>query len=334
MQAALDSASRQAQTRFPNDPTTTTEADVALESVAFEINDGPMTEDEVAAWLDDFAAALHGQAVRVTPVMEIDRIPHHSIEGWSEEGLIPTAFLFFTAPALEAPNGRLFRHLQPEVVTEVADDLEAWLRMPGETVTVSRGLTDFICPPGDGAQQLKAVFDDLLTLRHFTLKPRRNAFADLREFHAEGVLQYYDETWDAAKTLSHLATGLRALGSFLDYAYVRMDRPVLPSAQIWQGNLNREPTFSEQRFHGSPYADQYVIAPSVMQVLSPEHLRKEPDLTGFTCESLGNGRLLAVADDPERWISSANPPAETLARAEAQFEPVLLTRERWEALRE
>ena len=63
-----------------------------------------------------------------------------------------------------------------------------------------------------------------------------------------------------------------------------MDRPVLPDAQIWQGNLNREPTFSEQRFHGSPYTDQYVIAPHVMQILNPEHLLKKPDLTGFSRE--------------------------------------------------
>jgi hypothetical protein len=335
VQAALNSAFRQAETRFPNDPTTTSEADVAIKFVTFEINDGPMTEDEVANWLTDFAAALDSQAVRITPVKEINRIPHHVIEGWSEEGPItPTAFLFFTAPTVEAPNGGHFRHLQPEVVSEVADDLEAWLRMPGETVTVSRGLTDFICPPGEGALQLRAVFQDLLTLRHFTLKPRRNAFADLREFGAEGVLQYYDETWDAARTLGHLVTGLRFLGSFLDYAYVRMDRPVLPNEQIWSGNLNREPTFGEQRFHGSLYTDQYVIAPHVVQVLNPTHLRKEPDLTGFTCESLGNGRVLAVADDVEPWLNSANPPAGTLARAEAQFEPLLFTRERWEALRE
>ncbi len=110
-----------------------------------------------------------------------------------------------------------------------------------------------------------------------------------------------------------------------------MDRPVLPDAQIWQGNLNREPTFSEQRFHGSPYTDQYVIAPHVMQVLNPEHLRKKPDLTGFSRESLGNGRVLAVAEDPEPWISGPNPPTDLVARAEAQFEPVLFTEERWRA---
>lgn len=333
VQAALNSAHRQAETRFPNDPTTTSEADVALKFVTFEVNDGPMTEDEVAAWLTDFAAALDGQAVRITPVKEINRIPHQVIERWSAEGPItPTGFLFFTAPTVEAPNGRHFRHLQPEVVSAVAEDLEAWLRMPGETVTVSRGLTVFICPPGEGAMQLGAVFEDLLSLRHFTLKPRRNAFAALREFRAQGVLQYYDETWDAAKTLGHLASGLRFLGPFLDYAYVRMDRPVLPNEQIWSGSLNREPTFSEQRFHGSHDTHQHVIAPHVMQVLNPEHLRKEPDLTGFSCESLGNGRVLAVADDLEPWLSGPNPEAGTLARAEAQFEPLLFTKERWEAL--
>ena len=54
VQAAMNSAFQLAEPRFPNDPTTTTDADVALKSVDFEINDGPMTEHEITAWLNDF----------------------------------------------------------------------------------------------------------------------------------------------------------------------------------------------------------------------------------------------------------------------------------------
>jgi hypothetical protein len=322
---AIDLANESAERRHPNDPTSCTTADVGLKALLAEINDGTMDEGEIGAWLQDFNEALGDAPVRITAQPRAGRVPWRTLDSWNDgTRFAPTAFLFYEARVERSPGGGISRRLDSEVVQKTADALDRWGRLANGGAIVSRGVNAYVCPKGAGGSELRKVYDEQLGLRQYTLHPRR--LTDVKfSFDAKGTLQYFDETMTQIEMLDRTLDGLRAVGHLLDYAYVRLDRVGYPSEQVSDWSIGRDSTESEIRFkYSALWAIEHLIGTNVAQVLNPHHLSKGLDLSSFDTEALGNGRLLAVAPNPEAWLTIPVPPAHLTEDHATALGPALL----------
>jgi hypothetical protein len=305
--------------RHPNDPTTPYgQPSIASRAIVAMIADGPMSEEEVTAWFQDFAGHLEGHRVRVTAQSAVSRIPHRMFDDLAtgtDRAL--TAFFYFTCGHETAPNGRHFKIRDHALVEDTAERIVDLVQLPMGTPVVDRGDAHFITAPGRQADQLRAHAADFLGVSQFTRKPPRYA-AFKFGLENDAWLQVHDQELSPRDTLDRLVTGLRALGPLLDYAYVRRDRLVIPSPIVDPAALGRARTEAEERFDGWA-AEQYAVAPSVAQVFNPQHLTKDPDLREFDVTELGNGRILAVARDPDPWLSELNPDPGVIRQATRAF---------------
>ncbi|KRF24366.1 hypothetical protein [Phycicoccus sp. Soil803] len=314
--AAIASANKSAEERVPDDSTVCTAPDVVRSYLAAEINNGLMGEEEVLAWLSDFATAIKGVPVRVTTQPRESGVPWTILESWRDvTRYAPTAFLFFSAPSHVAPNGGLFRRLEPAVLDLVAERLETWGRWPSGRTFVSRGLGRYPCKPGTGARELLKSFDEQLSLTQYTLVPRRLSQVKF-SFDAQATVQAYDETQPVLDLLERVIEALRIVGPLLDSAYVRMDRVGRPSDQVSMRRLGRQPTEAEQLYRDSIFSEDFLIGPNVALVLNPRHLDKGFHGADFTTEELGNQRVLVVARDREPWVTGRGPDSAVLAAAQ------------------
>lgn len=305
--------------RNPSDPTTPYgEPSIAERAIVAMIADGPMSDEEVSAWFTDFAAHLEGHRVRVVAQRVVSRIPHRMFDDWALcSDRVLTAFFYFTSGHVTAPNGLHFKRRDHALVEATAERIVDLVQLPMGTPVVDRGDAEFITTPGRQADELRAHAADFLGVRQFSRTPP--GYAGFKfGLNNDAWLQVHDETLSARATLGRLVAGLRTLGPLLDYAYVRRDRLVVPDDRLYGGTLEREATEAEERFEGWA-AEQYVVAPSVAQVLNPRHLAKEPDLDAFTVEDLANGRVLVVARDPEPWLGGLNPDPDVLLEATRAF---------------
>lgn len=309
--------------RHPHDPTTPYGVpSIALTSIVATVADGPMSDDEVTTWFTDFAAALEGHRVRVVPQAVVSQIPWRRFDEWAlgpDRAL--AAFFYFTSDHWAAPNGKRFKRRDHALVEATAEDVVDLIRVPSGTPVVDRGDAEFITLPGHQAEELRAHPADFLGVRQFTLTPRRYA-AFRFGLHNDAWLQVFDEGLSQREMLDRLVQGLRVLGPRLDYAWVRMDRLVLPEPRLYGGTLDREPTEAEIRTDGF-VAEQFAVAPSMAQVLNPAHLAKRPNLSAFDVEDLGNGRVLVVARDADAWLSGLNPEPDALLAATRAFGDLL-----------
>jgi hypothetical protein len=305
--------------RHPSDPTTPYgEPSIAEKAIVAMIADGPMSDEEVTAWFADFAAQLDGQRVRVVAQRPVSRIPQRMFDEWAMgPDRVLTAFFYFTSGHETAPNGLHFKRRDHALVEEAAERVVDLVEIPMGTPVIDRGDAEFITTPGRQADELRAHPADFLGVRQFTKTPPRYA-GFMFGLNNDAWLQVHDETFSARATLDRLVSGLRSLGPLVDYAFVRRDRLVIPHGTLYGGTLEREPTEAEERFDGWA-AEQYAVAPSVAQVLNPQHLAKEPDLDAFTVEDLANGRVLVVARDPDPWLDELNPKPDVLREASQAF---------------
>ncbi len=304
--------------RHPFDPTTLYgEPSIAKRSVVAMIEDGPMSDEEVAAWFADFAAHLEGHRVHITAQRAVSRIPQRMFDDWAiGPDRVLTAFFYFTSGHETAPNGRHFKRRDHALVEETAERVVDLVRLPMGTPVVNRGTATFITTPSRQVEELRAHADDFLGVRQFTTIPP--SYAGFRfGLKNDAWLQVHDPELSPRATLDRLVAGLRTLGPHLDYAYVRRDRLVIPNHRVGS-TLEREATEAEERFDGWA-AEEYAVAPSVAQVLNPRHLAKGPALDAFTVENLPNGRALVVARDPEPWVRGLNPEPEVLLQATQAF---------------
>jgi hypothetical protein len=316
---AANGAFELSRERHPSDPTTPYgEPSIAAKTVVAVIADGPMTDEEVTTWFTDFAVHLEGHRVRVVPQPVVSRIPQRMFDEWAVgPERVLTAFFYFTSDHVTLPNGLRLKHRDHALVEATAEQVVDLVRLPSGTPVVDRGDAEFITTPGRQADELRAHPADFLGVRQFTKAPPRYAGFKFG-LHNDAWLQVHDESLSARATLDRLVAGLRTLGPWLDYAFVRRDRLVIPQHNVYGDTLHREPTDAEQRFDGWA-AEQYAVAPSVAQVLNPRHLAQEPDLDAFTVEGLANGRALVVARDPDPWLSGLNPEPQLLLDATRAF---------------
>lgn len=320
--------------RHPFDPTTLYgEPSIAKRSVVAVIEDGPMSDEEVAAWFEDFAAHLEGHRVRITAQRAVSRVPQRMFDDWAlGPDRVLTAFFYFTSGYVTTPNGSHFKRREHALVEETAERVVDLVQLPMGTPVVDRGTAEFITTPGRQADELRAHADDFLGVRQFTKTPPR--YAGFRfGLENDAWLQVHDPELGRRATLDRLVAGLRTLGPHLDYAYVRRDRLVIPDHRLYSSKLERDPTEAEERFDGWA-AEEYAVAPSVAQVLNPRHLAKGPALDAFTVENLPNGRALVVARDPEPWLRGLNPEPEVLLRATQAFGRLLPSSSELDASRE
>lgn len=309
--------------RHPSDPTTTYgEPSIAEKAIVAMIADGPMSDEEVTTWFTDFAAHLEGHRVRIVPQQVVSRIPQSMFDEWAlGPDRVLTAFFYFTSGHETAPNGRRFKRRDHALVEATADKVVNLVQLPMGTPVVDRGDAEFITTPGRQADELRAHPADSLGVRQFTKAP--SGYAGFKfGLYNDAWLQVHEQALSPHATLSRLVAGLRSLGRWVDYAFVRRDRLIIPQHKLFPRTLDREPTEAERRFEGWA-AEQYAVAPSVAQVLNPRHLAKEPDLAAFTVENLANGRALVVARDLDPWLGGLNPEPELLLEGTRAFSRLL-----------
>jgi hypothetical protein len=326
---AVAHADSVARGRTPDDPTWTTGIDPIPRGIAAELNDGPMSEEEIRAWFRDFAGALDDFPLRlsVKPLPPDRRVP--TFEDWLDIPAPVTAFMSFSVVEGSGDRPRALGDERLREVLEVALDWTTALR---GTTAVDIGLSSVVTRPD---LAVAAVADQLpldyqqVRVQRFTKVPRRLRFVAI-DLEAQGQAQLADETASAREQYEAILQLLRSLGGWTDYTAVRRAEPVVPTYAGTRVSLAREPTEAEcltgMRGVWVTLAD-HVVDAYAAQVLTDRHLARVHDLSLYAVEKLQNGRYLVHAHDPDPWLASLDPDPDLWTRARAAFAPAQLTRE-------
>ena len=330
VEAALGVAFQRAFERSPQDQTWSHDVSAFDTHLHTELEDGPGTEEEITAWLTDFATALQTTGTRVWITIDQPPAGLPDFDDWRFLPRQPSAFLRFVARNHLYPGaGNPVPRIPDPVIAEAMPPLAGWLHLPGGTGVVFSGAPHVV----DRRQLREALTthlpeDQYVSAFEFTATPPRMRLLHLGN-GAEVALQVLDLSRTPLENYTDLLDGLRIAGPHLIHGYARLGRPAGPHEQdLSRLDAPPRPAWERASLEGKwarTLLGDYAPDAWAAQVLTRSHLDKAHDLTHWTIEALPHQRYLVTTNDPEPWLTGHDPDPDLRSQARADFGDMLLT---------
>jgi hypothetical protein len=290
------------------------------------------TKDRVQAWFAALAQHLedNGLGGKVTAA------PQAYFPMWLDSGEVPPALTAFVAyqrvdvDPVSDPHSRTGWHVPPELTDHIAAAAVAWGRFDGAQVYLRRDIHTMRGTDPNVATPLAAGISRYALAGVSYLRSARPCRFVSANFAPHGHACYgeSDQGRDREDRLQHVLAAMLAFPAQTDLAFVRYSGPYTASWSSIGSYGQRLPYVRYSKITANRHLYQRDTPDAHgIQILTDQHLANAHDLSDWIIEPLGDGRHLVQAADLTPWYAHPDIHPDTLAKARADFGPMILTPE-------
>ncbi len=288
---------------------------------------------ENARWFDLLRLELEGRGLSGTVAAAREASYPRWAHDFTPAGRVLTACVGFPLdPAAKAALirdgiSRLPLGIAPEVTRDISGIATDWARLDiAELPYIRRDL--FLARTSDehAAADLAAAAQRsaAASVAWVSKRPQTMRFVS---FDAMGglLVQIVDHSATWQQSLEVILELVRDLADRADLAYIKLEAPLMPSWSADPFPPSPAPHAEAAVAHGPRLRSYLVPDAHGVQVLTDRHLERARELAEWQIEGLGAGKYLVTHRDLAAWYSSAEPDADVLARARADFGSMIAT---------